>query len=306
MDSHNWKYKRFDKVLFNDMVEIRNKFIEIPSLLKDSRIDQLNVNYKSSIENIKKQVDLSDINGTVDIYPWDQSFVIAHRLDFRPRPLFQSYSVYTPYLIEKNIEFLKSNRAPETIIFAIKEIDGRAPFMMEGASWLDLMKLYDIVDTRGEFLILKKSKIKKDYHLTQYKKQTVKFGQSIEIDSQKAVYAKIDIKKSFYGKVTNTLFKSPVLNIELTFDNGNKQSYRIIPGIASSGFILSPSITNINDFFGFAIDKVKNNNIKSIKLINDSDCCYSDDIEIELSQISTQGFNLYDNQSNKLKKTCIL
>jgi len=87
------------------------------------------------------------------------------------------------------------------------------------------------------------------------------------------------------------LFKSPVLNIELTFDNGNKQSYRIIPAIASSGFILSPSITNISDFFGFAIGKAKNNNIKSIKLINDSDCCYSDDIEIELSEISTQGFN---------------
>jgi len=294
--------KQFYKVLSDSVLDIKNRFFEIPNLIKHSKIEQLNTNYKSSIENIKNQIDFSDINGTVDIYPWDQSFVIAHGLDFRPRPLFQSYSVYTPYLIEKNIEFLNSDRSAETILFSIKEIDGRAPFMMEGASWLDLMKLYDIVDNRGEFLVLKKSKNNKEYHLTEYKKQTVKFGQSIEIDNKKAVYAKIDIKKSFFGKATNTLFKSPVLNIVLTYENGNMDKFRIVPSIASSGFILSPTIKNINDYFAFVTGSLNKNKVKSIKLINKFGCCYSDDIEIELYEISTQGFDLYDNQSNKLKK----
>jgi len=293
----------FYTVFSESFIKLGNDFFEIPNLFTAKKIEQLNNQYKSSIENIKNQIDLSDINGTVDIYPWDQSFVIAYGLDFRPRPLFQSYSVYTPYLIEKNIEFLKSNRSPETILFSIKEIDGRAPIMMEGASWLDLMKLYDTVDTRGEFLILKKSKIQKDYHLNEHKKQTLKFGQSLEIDSQKAIYAKIVIKKSFFGKIINTLFKSPVLNIELTFENGDKQNYRIVPEIASSGFILSPSITSIGEFFSFSIGRdLKQNQVKSFKIINNSNCCYQNNIEILLYKINTINFKLSDKLSNKLEK----
>lgn len=298
-----WEFKRFDKSLWNDMLEIKNNFISIPNLLKKSRIQELNSEYNLSVENIKKQIDLSDMKGSVDIYPWDQSFVIAYGLDYRPRPLFQSYSVYTPYLIEKNIEFLKSNRAPDNILFSIKEIDGRAPFMMEGASWLEIMKRYDVVDLKGEFLVLKKSSEQKDYNLEKFEPINVKFGDEIKVPNEKQIYVNIDIQKSFFGKITNILFKTPIVWIELTFENGNKERFRIVPGISSSGFILSPSIKSIGDFFNFSIgNDLNQNKIKSFKILNDSKYCYKNDLKILFNKINIKNFKISDKVSSKLEK----
>lgn len=296
--------RKFGKVLFTDIIEIKKNFLEISNLLNKSRIEQLNSNYKFSVENIKKQIDLTDIKGSVDIYPWDQSFVIAHGLDYKPRPLLQSYSVYTPYLIEKNIEFLKSNRAPDNILFTIKEIDNRAPFMMEGASWLEIMKRYDVVDFKGEFLVLNKSTEQKDYSLEEFESINVKFGDEIEVPNEKQIYVNIDIQKSFFGKIINTLFKTPILWIELTFENGSKEKYRIIPGIASSGFILSPSIKSIGDFFNFSVgnNDLNQNKVKSFKVINDSNFCYKNDIGISFNKINTENFKILDKVSSKLEK----
>lgn len=300
---NNWEFKRFDKALWSDILQMKNNFLLIPYVLKNSRIEELNSNYNSSIKKIKKQIDLSDIKGSVDIYPWDQSYVIAHRLDYRPRPLLQSYSVYTPYLIEKNIEFLKSDKAPDNILFSIKEIDARAPFMMEGASWLEIMKRYDVLDLKGEFLVLKNTNEEKNFSFEKLENINIQFGDEIKVPNEKLIYVNIDINKSFFGKICNTLFKTPILWIELTFENGNKEKYRIIPGIASSGFILSPSIKSIGDFFSFSIGTdLKQNQVKSFKIINDSNCCYQNNIEILLRKINTVNFKLSDKVSNKLEK----
>lgn len=271
--------------IVNDIKSYKNKFIEISRIFSKQKIEELNSQYRESIENIKKVVDFTDIKGSVDIYPWDQSFVIAHELDFRPRPLFQSYSVYTTYLINKNIVFLKSNKAPENIIFSIKEIDGRAPFMMEGTSWLDIMSRYVINDFRGEFLILKKTNFIKPFSLNVIEQKKVSFDEIIDIPKGKIIFMKINIKKTFLGHLMNLLYKMPILYIEIVYDNGYVNKYRIVPEIAKNGFILSPNVLDIYDFYNLFMGNINFNIVKSIKVINEKGIGYKNKINIEFYEV---------------------
>ena len=142
-------------VLVSQMTNFHDFYYKIKDFHKifdSNRIVELNQEYKNSMNSIKEKIDLSGISGTVDIYPWDQSYIIANELKYQPRPLFQSYSVYTPKLIENNIEFLRSEKAADNILFQIKEIDERLPSTMESASWIEILKRYETVGLKNNFL----------------------------------------------------------------------------------------------------------------------------------------------------------
>jgi hypothetical protein len=46
----------------------------------------------------------------------------------------------------------------------------------------------------------------------------------------------------------NILFKTSELRIQVFLENGQSKDYRIVPGMAKSGFILSPLVENTKDF----------------------------------------------------------
>ncbi len=250
----------------------------------------LNNSYISALDKIKSEFPI-DIKGTVDIYPWDQSYVIANNLEFHPRPLFQSYSVFSPYLIEKNKQFLISNKSAENILFTIKEIDDRLPSTMEGASWLEIMSRYDLLEKKGEFLHLIKRDKPHLYKLENELNISAKFNEVVQVP-QYNTFVKIDIKHSFFGKIVNTLYKSPLIFIELEFKNGTKLKKRIIPNIVSSGFILSPYIEDNLDFYSYSIGENAGKEVVSFKIINESKCCYKNDIKITFQSIEREKKNI--------------
>lgn len=276
------------QVLSNTVQQFYANAILAQNILNSSYKESLDARYLNAKQRIKEKLDLSGVSGTVDIYPWDQAYVIANGLDYRPRPLFQSYSVYTPKLIKKNREFLYSDRAPETILFAIKEIDNRLPAMMEGASWLDIMKLYDVVGVRDEFLRLQKTTRSKDYSLNNLESVKTIFNQPVKVPSDN-IFVKINVKKNLMGSLVNLLYKMPITEIELEYENGSKEVMRLIPGIASSGFIISPSIKNINDFAAYASGSDLQK-VVAFSIIGNS-FLYDDTIGIEFFSIERKGFS---------------
>ncbi|MGZ5002849.1 MAG: hypothetical protein ACXWBM_06620, partial [Chthoniobacterales bacterium] len=44
-------------------------------------------------------------NQTIDVFNFDQDEVLREHLTFHPRPIFQSYSAYTPALLQRNLRF---------------------------------------------------------------------------------------------------------------------------------------------------------------------------------------------------------
>jgi len=62
---------------------------------------------------------------TVDIIGHEQGSAIFNGLNFRPRPVFQSYSAYSEALLKLNEHYYRSDRAPEFVLQKIQTIDER-------------------------------------------------------------------------------------------------------------------------------------------------------------------------------------
>jgi len=284
-------------VLVSQMTNFHDFYYKIKDFHKifdSNRIVELNQEYKNSMNNIKEKIDLSGISGTVDIYPWDQSYIIANELKYQPRPLFQSYSVYTPKLIENNIEFLRSEKAPDNILFQIKEIDERLPSTMESASWIEILKRYETVGLKNNFLHMKKRITPRVINFKNTQTINSKFNEIVNTPYDNA-FVKIKFKKSLFGSIINTLFKSPILWIKLEFSDGSTIQKRIIPQISSSGFILTPYIDNIYDFHMYEIGKDSGKRVESFKIINEQDCCYNENFDVTFEEINIEKESLNKN-----------
>lgn len=73
---------------------------------------------------------------TVDIHPWQTAIAYAYpEFLWRPEPVFQDYSAYTPFLDQENADFLAGTTAPDRILW----ITGPdSPLSIDGRSlWFD-------------------------------------------------------------------------------------------------------------------------------------------------------------------------
>ncbi len=81
---------------------------------------------------------------TADIFPWDITRLLANGLQYTPRPIPQSYSVYTPALQRANRDFiLSAKNRPEYLIIMVKEIDDRLPISLDSPLLLHLRREYE-------------------------------------------------------------------------------------------------------------------------------------------------------------------
>lgn len=220
---------------------VKNRLFNEAQLLED---------YKKSVEVIKNEARFPSLIGTVDTYPVDQSRVIASGYNWAPRPVFQSYAAYNPQLAKINNTHLLSSKAPDNIVFRILTIDNRYPSLDDGLSWPTILNNYRLAGTQGEFIFLSKDQGRNiQPTICSLSSNAFEFGQSISVpDSKGLIFVEIDVKPTLLGRLINILFKTSELHIKVFLENGESKDYRMIPGMAKSGFILSPLVENTKNF----------------------------------------------------------
>ena len=107
---------------------------------------------------------LPAVSGTVDLYPNNIAGIFAYDLPYKPRPVFQSFSVYTGKLARLNAEHLKEDAA-ETILLDLQPIDRRLASFEDGLSWLEILTRYDLANIEGRYLVLQRSSRPRQYQL---------------------------------------------------------------------------------------------------------------------------------------------
>lgn len=117
--------------------------------------------YRDSLNNERKGADLYQTReqvgrDTVDILGVEQNVAILNRLNYRPRPVIQSYSTFMPLLARLNYEFYLSDQAPEYVLLKIQTIDGRLPTMDDSLVMRLLVYRYEFIRSEKSFLIWKK------------------------------------------------------------------------------------------------------------------------------------------------------
>ena len=210
--------------------------------------------YEVYLQQLRDVFPTPPLEGDVDVYPWNQAALFAHGLRYHPRPVIQSYSAYTPELAEVNAAWLRSDRAASNILFEIRMVDDRYPSLDDGCSWPELLTRYDIRDTSGNFVLLKRAAVPREHHLTCFQDRPVHFAEPIALPatSNGPIWAEMEINKSGWGSVVSLLGKPPVLKLEVSLRDGRQLCFRLIPGMVRSGFLLSPLIEENQSFVSLA------------------------------------------------------
>lgn len=235
---------------------IKNRYINSWTGLHNRIFDSQSIKdeYNKSILKLTKELQLPHLNGTSDIYSYQQSYLLASGNTWHPRPIIQSYSVYTSKLAKINSDFL-ARQGADNIFFNVETIDGRLPSLDDGASWPILLTNYDIVGSDSNFLQLKRKSQSVAPVIVPEKQAFVsgQIGKTIKIPTQKGnVFMQVDLQPNLLGRIRGILFKQSMLKIVITTRNQQEFSYRFIPSMANSTFLISPLVKTNYDFLNFA------------------------------------------------------
>jgi hypothetical protein len=248
---------------------------------------RLRQNYSTAIERIKAQEPLPHVEGTVDIYPTELSAIFANDLRWSGRPVFQSYSVYTPELQAKNVAHLVGPAAPDTVFFTFAPIDGRLPALEDSQSLLKLLSTYRITALATPYVRMDRALGSTNAQLREGEERSMVVGwnQDIPVANAAAMWVNVDARPSLLGRLTLSAFKLPQLEIELTLVDGSVVRHRFIASIGRSGFIVSPYLTTAADLVYLTAGLSSAPRVKSFKLLTQSPKFWKSDIAMRLTPI---------------------
>jgi hypothetical protein len=193
------------------------------------------------------------VRGGADWYSLFPDILFANGLEYRPRPVIQSYSAYTPALAKMNADWLRSDRAATNLFFVIQPMDFRFPPLEDGLSWPELLTHYDIKGISDEYLYLSRSPAPRKYELQLLQETNVTLGTTFSLPvTNGPVWAKIEVSKTLPGDVFSLFYKPTTLLAEMKLADQSEKYYRLIPGMAKAGFLLSPNVINNKSFLSLA------------------------------------------------------
>jgi len=257
----------------------------------------LDAAHERAFAHIRSGWPLPKVSGDADIYPIDQLVLFANGNRYGPRPAFQSLTAYTRYLIERNVDFLKSPTAPATIFFNVEPIDGRMAAFEDGASWPELLTRYDATDDNGIFLRLDRRVDARTFSTAPTLKTTIRLGEPMIIDNHDdaLIWAHINLRKTTLGTLLTMIAKAPLLTLEETLRDGTSRSFRILPAAAAEGFLLSPMVESRIDFL--ALDRPELHAYTAAKQVERlrivpqpfTRAAYRDEVPISLEKLELNG-----------------
>lgn len=191
--------------------------------------------------------------GTVDLLgSWEQGVVLLNQIPYRPRPVFQGYAAYSPQLLERNAAHLRSPEAPDHVLLRPLGLDRRYPGMEDGLALREVLHRYAPVYDEGGFLLLERvgevsepgppaGEVLVD--------ETVGWGAEVPVGDHagKVLCLSLELGYSLPGRLRGLLLRPPAVELRVKTATG-VQTFRIIPGMSRTGFIIQPLILNKDSF----------------------------------------------------------
>ena len=186
----------------------------------------------------------------VDMLGYSQGALLLNGLNYRPRPVIQSYSAYDPWLLKKNSSYYEGRDAPEFVVYRMESIDDRFPTLDDSAALAALLRRYSPVITEKSYLLWRKNeKATAPIGTAPSAPARFRFEQEIPVPDSggAAQWVTIRLRLSLLGRIREFLFQMPEVRIRVLTDQAVWKDYRLIPGIAEAGFLLNPFIATTAD-----------------------------------------------------------
>lgn len=264
-------------------------------------IQEINQKYEANFArfSLPNEVGAKIGSKTVDIIPWNISYLHFNKLIYNPRPVIQSYSVYNSYLETVNARKYESETAPDFVIYSEKSIDNRYAFFDDHLAKVALLKNYEdggiYKAEDSDFLLLEKSLQKKTIEFSEPKSEKINIDQEYFLENADKIYfIKFNLNYSVFGKVLRTIYRPIPINIEFRLKDGSIKENRVLLPVLNTGVLINPYIENELDFQNLlnrteAAKKIVSFKLKfspSGKLTNFiADNSYKNEIDFSVSEV---------------------
>lgn len=193
----------------------------------------------------------------VDLLSHQQGVLLANDFNYRPRPVFQSYSAYSDALARLNAAFFRSDNAPPWVIMGLSTIDDHYPTADDARALPEILQDYRPVLNEHDFMLFHRERapvpapddVKQAIELA----VAIDHPVSIPVFSQNAIFAKLNVKLTLAGKLIALLTREPVLYFTTILRNGETHRYRVPRATAQSGFMLSPVIDGKENYMDWLL-----------------------------------------------------
>lgn len=235
-----------------NFVKFASSYSEIKKTSEKQNIENIAGNRLP--EAIRKQIG----DATADIYPWDYTIVAANQLNWKPRPVIQSYAAYTSWLDKRNAIHFSSSNAPEYFIFGLnnvtsdlnggqlESIDNRYLLNDEPQTLIELIRNYERIYSDENFLVYRKRRQALEINSTITQTQTSNWSEWIVVPDSASHFTrmKLPLDRSLSGKIKSFLYKDELYYTYFKTQDGSTLKYRIVPQNAVDGIWISPFYTS--------------------------------------------------------------
>jgi len=187
---------------------------------------------------------------SVDVLGYLQWAALSSGMNYRPRPVVQGYSAYTPYLQDLNEAYFKGPNRPRFVLLCQQTIDGRFPTLDDSAAVNYVINNYTPIGRDGEFLVLEHIAAKNiSFQLVH--EQRLRYGEKLDVSpwAREPLFMSVSMHPSLSGRVTAFLFQPRPLAIIISRGTA-RERYRFVPVMAERPFLLSPVLNTNSDVLG--------------------------------------------------------
>lgn len=223
--------------------------------------------YRAAMADLAAESGLPRLDGTSDMFGYDQASLVASGNLWNPRPVFHSYSAYTPGLAEINRQHLLGASRPDNVFFSTETVDLRLPSADDGPSWKALLERYEPARMLSGFLLLRpRNNSSSPFGPEHMEQLSGRMGETLNIpDRGDLVFARLKLRPTVAGRLLSLVFRPAALRLALNGPSGWSKSFPLISGTMESEFLLSPLITSSSEFgLLFAGDRLAHKQVSGV------------------------------------------
>jgi hypothetical protein len=291
-------------IIFISAFSFVSKFAEVKYLipLPVSYLNELfspqvkNDYFKSNAEAMRLPEPILQILGknSLDVIPHDIYSTYFNKLNYKPRPVIQSYAAVSTLLNTYNCNFFIGADAAEFILYSNGSIDNRYPFWDESMTKQVLISHYETIDSlfvwkgkRDTSFLLKKRINPLIYNVRLLNDTLIELNKKYSLPkSDNLIYLNAEIEYSYIGNLQNIFYQPPFIYIKLFFEDGGTGTYRLVVPEIRHGVIINKKLLTQSDAYSlFKYQGQKNENIISFVIQSDNKA-YKSRFRIRLTEQS--------------------
>ena len=191
---------------------------------------------------------------TVDVYPYNNEYMFANKLNYHYRPSFQNYMTLTPKLDLMNKKFFEGDNKPQFVLWdeIFWGVDGKYPLSEDPLTSSSILLNYHVVDKatgrHGVVILLERNQNTTTYLSTNIKKHNMEFNKWYDVPTVNSGVVKLvpNLKLTLFARVKNLLFRGDILYINYKLASGGEIKRRQNILNSQNGIWVSPFFLSFN------------------------------------------------------------